>query len=122
MIVKYFLQEHATHTDFIFVALDDVTQEITGTARLYKHHDTTEEPCQIPVLCELFIHPDYRRRGIGQALQIAREQKAKEYFGAITVALWVAKDSWMHTWYCRRGYDRPKDKDEKNIWMYKTFN
>jgi GNAT superfamily N-acetyltransferase len=68
----------------------------------------------------LSVDKKVRMQGIGTELQKIREQIGLQ-LGATTSCLWVKKDTWMHDWYKRRGYEDWKDyNDEINaVWMRK---
>lgn len=70
----------------------------------------------------LDVNEEERRKGIGLELQEIREEMGRK-FGAKTACLWVDKDSWMHEWYKRRGYeDWQENKNQNNaIWMSKSL-
>lgn len=70
----------------------------------------------------LSVDEDIRRQGVGTKLQIMREKMGVE-LGAATSCLWVVKDTWMHDWYKRRGYEDGMDYngEENAIWMNKSL-
>jgi GNAT superfamily N-acetyltransferase len=94
--------------------------EKTGKAfaRLYQYNDDTTTVC----LDYLSVDFEIRRKGIGTELQEIREKIGRS-LGADTACLWCRKDTWMHDWYKRRGYEDWKDnEDEENaIWMKKSL-
>jgi len=72
-------------------------------------------------LSNLIVNSNYRNKGIGEQLQIIREQIGK-YLNANNSCLWVKKESWMHQWYKRRGYLDFKDYKQKEfVWMIKSI-
>jgi GNAT superfamily N-acetyltransferase len=87
-------------------------------ARIYWFNDDKT----IVYLDWLYVNEEARKKGIGKELQEIREEMGRK-LGAITVCLWVDKDSWMHEWYQRRGYEDWKiNKNQNNaIWMSKSL-
>jgi len=72
-------------------------------------------------LCNLVVYPQFRNKGIGEKLQVIREQIGKD-LNANTSCLWVKNGTWMHEWYQRRGYSYLKDHEQKGfIWMIKPL-
>ena len=72
-------------------------------------------------LSNLVVHPQFRNKGIGEKLQVIREQIGKD-LNANTSCLWVKNGTWMHEWYQRRGYSDLKDHEQKGfIWMTKPL-
>ncbi len=94
--------------------------EETGKAfgRLYQYSDDSTTV----YLDWLSVDKEFRRQGIGTELQEIREKIGVE-LGANTSCLSVQKDTWMHNWYKRRGYEDWKDdeNDENFIWMKKPI-
>jgi GNAT superfamily N-acetyltransferase len=74
-------------------------------------------------LSSLSVSPNARRKGLGTKMQEIREEIGKNR-GATISCLSVKKDTWMHDWYLRRGYEDWKDceDDESRIWMRKNLN
>lgn len=70
----------------------------------------------------LSVNQEIRRLGIGRELQEIRENIGIG-FGATTSCLLVKKDSWMHDWYNRRGYEnfQTNENEENSIWMKKSL-
>ena len=72
-------------------------------------------------LSNLLVYPQFRNKGIGEKLQVIREQIGKD-LNANTSCLWVKKGTWMHEWYKRRGYSILKYHKQKGfIWMTKPL-
>ncbi len=72
-------------------------------------------------LCNLVVYPQFRNKGIGEKLQVIREQIGKD-LNANTSCLWVKKESWMFQWYQRRGYSELKPHARKGfVWMTKPL-
>ena len=70
----------------------------------------------------LSVDEDIRRKGIGTIMQVMRE-KIGITLGATTSCLWVNKNTWMHDWYKRRGYEDWKnhEQEENAVWMRKSL-
>ncbi len=70
----------------------------------------------------LSVNDSVRRQGIGTELQKIREEIGR-ILGATLCCLEVEKDSWMHDWYKRRGYEDLNDDeyDQRLIWMIKSL-
>ena len=70
----------------------------------------------------LSVDEKARRKGIGTNLQEIREEIGVR-LGANTSCLWVRKNTWMHDWYKRRGYENWKDynEEENAVWMRKSI-
>jgi GNAT superfamily N-acetyltransferase len=72
-------------------------------------------------LSNLIVYPQLRNKGIGEKLQVIREQIGKD-LNANTSCLWVKKESWMFEWYQRRGYSELKTHARKGfVWMTKPL-
>jgi len=72
-------------------------------------------------LSNLVVYPQFRNKGIGEKLQLIREQIGKD-LNANTSCLWVKKESWMFKWYQRRGYSYLKTHSRKGfVWMTKPL-
>jgi|GEM_PF-1111550 len=104
----------------------DLTSEIlimekhgNAFARIYWYNDDNETV----YLDWLSVDPKFREQGIGKDLQLIREGMGV-CLGAKTSCLWVNKDTWMHEWYKRRGYEDWFDRKEQEntIWMRKVIN
>lgn len=65
----------------------------------------------------LSVDEGERGNGIATELLNAHIEIAKQF--EVETMLWVKKDTWMHDWYKRKGYQDYKDnKNENNaIWM-----
>jgi len=63
-------------SNYIFVALDN--NRIIGFAT-FSIRDVVRYPKPIAELDELFVHEDYRKKGIGKLLMTEVENKAKEF-------------------------------------------
>ena len=87
-------------------------------ARIYRYNDDTSAI----YLENLSVDEDCRRQGIGRELCNIHERIAKEYC-AKTLCLSVVKDSWMHEWYIRRGYEdfETNENENKQVWMRKIL-
>ena len=70
----------------------------------------------------LSVDKSERHKGLGTKMQELREQIGIDK-GATKSCLWVKRDSWMHEWYKRRGYEDWKEyeDDENMIWMIKEI-
>ena len=72
-------------------------------------------------LSNLVVYPQFRNKGIGEKLQVFREQIGKD-INAKSAFLWVKKGTWMHEWYKRRGYSDLKNHEQIGfIWMTKPL-
>ena len=86
-------------------------------ARLYQYNDLPDTV----YLASLSVDEDVRRKGIGTKLQEIREKIGVE-LGARNSCLQVIKDSWMHEWYKRRGYQDYESYDSLDtVWMKKLL-
>jgi GNAT superfamily N-acetyltransferase len=72
-------------------------------------------------LCNLVVYPQFRNKGIGEKLQVIREQIGKD-LNANSSCLWVKKGTWIYKWYQRRGYSDLKDHEQRGfVWMTKPL-
>lgn len=72
-------------------------------------------------LANLFVLPEYRNRGVGEQLQIIREQIGKDVKAELS-CLWVKKETWMYQWYEKRGYSYITEHQiEGYVWMQKSL-
>jgi GNAT superfamily N-acetyltransferase len=73
-------------------------------------------------LDSLSVDAEIRRRGVATGLQEIRENIGRS-LGATVSCLWVEKNTWMHDWYKRRGYEDwiPHEHEENSIWMKKSL-
>lgn len=87
-------------------------------ARLYQYNDLPDTI----YLASLSVDEDVRRKGIGTKLQEIREKIGSE-LGATSSCLWVIKDTWMHEWYKRRGYQdyESYNLSDNTVWMKKLL-
>jgi GNAT superfamily N-acetyltransferase len=85
---------------------------------IYQYHEA--ESC--PVLYSMSVEKGKRRKGLGTAMQVAREEYAKTVMGATRVALWVSHETpaWVRNWYERRGYKFIRD-DDTYVWLEKEL-
>lgn len=85
-------------------------------ARMYQY----KEDSATIYLDSLSVGKSIRKQGVGTKLQEIREGIGKK-MGAKDSFLWVLKDSWMHDWYKRRGYEdyNEYEEDANYIWMRK---
>lgn len=94
--------------------------EKTGKAfcRLYQFNDYSDTV----YLDSLGVDVKIRGQGMGTELQLIRENMGVK-LGATMSCLWVRKNTWMHDWYKRRGYEDWKDNEneENAIWMKKML-
>jgi len=88
-------------------------------ARMYQY----KEDNAVIYLDSLSVEESMRKQGVGTKLQEIRENIGKS-IGATTSFLWVLKDSWMHEWYKKRGYEDYSDYEEDDmcIWMKKGLS
>ena len=89
-------------------------------ARMYWFHDDPKSVYSN----SLSVENDEREQGLRTKMQILREQIGIE-LGATHSFLWVKRNSWMHDWYKRRGYEDFTDyvdDDSSIIWMQKELN
>ena len=65
----------------------------------------------------LSVEKSERRCGIATELLNAHIEVAKKF--KVESLLWVKKDTWMHEWYKRKGYEDYKDYENASnaIWM-----
>lgn len=65
----------------------------------------------------LSVDESERGNGIATELLNAHIKIAKQF--EVETMLWVKKDTWMHDWYNRKGYQDYKDyeKESNAIWM-----
>ena len=99
--------------------IETVTIKADGVAEasVYWYLDDTSTV----YLSNLFVNPQLRNKGIGEKLQLIREQIGKD-LNAKTSCLWVKKESWMFGWYLRRGYSELKTHARKGfVWMSKPL-
>lgn len=70
----------------------------------------------------LSVDIERRKQGIGTELQQLREEIGRN-LGATSCYLWVQKNTWMHNWYKRRGYEdwQVYVQEENSIWMRKLL-
>lgn len=87
--------------------------------RLYWYND---DSTTVYLDC-LSVDVEIQKQRVGTELQEMREKIGKDYIGANISCLMVQKNTWMHDWYKRRGYeDWINNEDEDNIiWMKKTL-
>ncbi|MFP3947110.1 MAG: GNAT family N-acetyltransferase [Longimicrobiales bacterium] len=69
-----------------------------------------------PTVCNLFVRPEYRRRGHGRRLLRAAEEAA----GSEMVELACRPDTWLEEWYEREGYKRSLVEGEERVWLVKA--
>lgn len=93
-----------------------------GVGRVYTFND---DPSTVFLDC-LSVSENMRKKGIGKRLQEMRESLGRD-IGAKHSFLFVLKDSWMHQWYKRRGYEDSEDLRDiygistDDIWMRKIL-
>lgn len=86
-------------------------------ARIYWYHDDDSTV----YLDSLSVDISARKQGIGTELQQLRERMGL-LMGASKACLWVKRNTWMHAWYERRGYEYLNEHEEENaIWMQKLI-
>lgn len=90
-------------------------------AYLYWYPQTFAQDKQV-FIAALRVDPDIGRRGVGTKL-VRMCELIGVGIGASTAALlWVEKDSWMHAWYKRLGYnDLVPHENPGFIWMQKKL-
>ena len=71
-------------------------------------------------LSNVHVEKSYRHHGIGNGILKVAEDKARNH-GSKYLMLRVLKDSWMHDWYNRHGYENfcPDEDSPEYIWMKK---
>ena len=81
-----------------------------------------EEP-SIVYLSSLSVDVEYRKLGLGTDMQQTREDIGRQR-GAKIARLAVYANTWMHSWYLRRGYVfEIADKSEEGlIWLSKDLS
>jgi len=74
-------------------------------------------------ISNLSVNPENRNQGLATELQEMCEEMGRD-FGYTISCLWVNKNTWVHDWYERRGYEDhiPHEDDIENlIWMRKSL-
>lgn len=79
-----------------------------------------------PVICDLYVSEESRRKGFATGMLQLCEQIVKQE-GHSEVFLWTAEGSWLVDWYKRKGYTptgetllRPGES-VTNIWLRKEL-
>ena len=109
-------------TSYLFSSdseIETLTINVDGVAGacIYRYFDDSS----MVYLSNLVVYPQFRNKGIGEKLQVEREQIGQD-IGAEYACLWVKEETWMHEWYKRRGYSDFKDHEEKGfVWMTKPL-
>ena len=81
--------------------------------RVYWYNDDNT----IIYLDNLSVNKKERKQGIGTLLQVLREEIGRILKIPFSHLL-VLRDSWMHDWYCRRGYSDYKEHDTDKDWVW----
>ena len=121
VLIVFFIR-HRFVTHFTSAQWGDsvLIMEISGKAfgRMYYYYDDRTTV----YLDWLSVDENARMKGIGTKLQEMREEIGRR-LGAKTSLLWVYKNTWMHDWYQRRGYEFYADYsgEENAIWMIKKL-
>lgn len=84
---------------------------------LYRYNDDLHRM----YLSNVEVQPSSRRQGKGNLILQTAEKESLS-FGAESILLRVIKDSWMHDWYHRHGYnDVSEDPGTNLFWMEKEL-
>lgn len=111
MLVRFNLYQDS-ETETVTIKVDGVAK-----ASVYWYLDDSSTV----YLSNLVVFPQFRNKGIGEKLQVMREQIGKD-INAKSACLWVKKGTWMYDWYQRRGYSDIKDHEQNGfVWMSKSL-
>ena len=99
---------------------DIIKEKLNGTASGYAYR--YDDDFSTVYLAGLHVDEKERRKGVGTKLLQVLENVGIG-LGACVLSLWVKKDSWVHEWYKRNGYNDFKsyNGDENFVWMKKLI-
>ena len=96
-----------------------VEKYIDGAAAfaIHYYHDDTN----LAILTSLKIKPKHRGKGLG-TLTLKKAEQLCLTKGFSRIALQVQRNTWMHGWYKRHGYNEYEASDDCfNVWLVKEI-
>jgi len=89
-----------------------------ATVRIYWYKDNLVDG----YIDTLDVQPEFQHQGLGNKLLSICEGIAKA-LDMKTIALYADKDTWVQSWYERKGYRFLKDKDDEKgtVWLEKVL-
>jgi ribosomal protein S18 acetylase RimI-like enzyme len=95
-------KEHYEHESIELVAEED--GELVGLLDV-EFDVCSERPGRGAMIWHVAVHPDYRRRGIGEAL-VAQARGLAQKRGIERFEAWTRDDPWVQAWYEQLGFEQ----------------